>query len=80
MQNRVSALAAREINMSSHTSFNFERRRGQHWIAAQGGLRYYKNSYKLNTQTGYNSGNDKTPNMSNSLSRTRAPTVRRTRR
>ena len=68
VQNRVSALAAREISMSSHTSFNFERRRGQHWIAAQGGLRYYKNSYKLNTQTGYNSGNDKTPNMSNSLS------------
>jgi len=36
-------------------------------LRLQGGMRFLSNNYKLTSQRGYNSGNDKTPNMSSSL-------------
>ncbi|MBR4898070.1 MAG: SusC/RagA family TonB-linked outer membrane protein [Prevotella sp.] len=36
-------------------------------LKVMAGVRYMSNSYKLTSQLGYNSGNDKTPNMSSSL-------------
>ena len=67
LQNRASALAARESVVMSHTYFNYARRFRAHSLAVSGGLRYQHSSYRLNTQVGYNSGNDKTPNMSMDL-------------
>ena len=63
----ASALAARETVLMSHSYFNYARRFKAHWLNVQGGLRYQHTSYRLNTQVGYNSGNDKTPNMSQNL-------------
>ncbi len=67
LSNRASALAARETVLMSHSYFNYARRFKAHWLNVQGGLRYQHTSYRLNTQVGYNSGNDKTPNMSQNL-------------
>lgn len=67
VQNRVSALAGRQITIMSDTYFDFCRRMNAHYVDVRGGLRYLRNTYQLNIQTGYNSGNDKTPNMSDGL-------------
>ena len=67
LSNRVSALAARQTVIMSHSYFNYARRFKAHWLNVTGGLRYLHNNYQLNTQTGYNGGNDKTPNMSTNL-------------
>lgn len=67
VQNRVSALAGRQITIMSDTYFDFCRRMNAHYVDVRGGLRYLRNTYQLNMQTGYNSGNDKTPNMSDGL-------------
>ncbi len=68
LQNRVSALAARETVIMSDTYFNYSLRRNAHLFGLRGGLLYQRTNYKWNSQVGYNSGNDKTPNMSNGLS------------
>lgn len=67
LQNRASALAARETVIMSDSYFDYARRFKAHWLGLRGGLRYQRTSYQLNSQVGYNSGNDKTPNMSNNL-------------
>lgn len=67
VSNRVSALAARQNILMSDTYFNYSQRFNAHYLNIRAGLRYLKNNYQLNTQIGYNSGNDKTPNMSTSL-------------
>lgn len=67
VQNCASALAGRQTVIMSDSYFSYARRFNAHWLGLRGGLRYLKNSYQLNTQVGYNSGNDKTPNMSQNL-------------
>ncbi len=67
VNNIVQSLAARQNTISSDTRVNWENRYGAHSIKAFGGVRYVNNSYRLNIQKGYNTGNDKTPNMSSSL-------------
>ncbi len=67
LSNRASALAARQTVLMSHTYFDYARRFKAHYLNVKGGLRYQHTSYQLNTQVGYNSGNDKTPNMSQNL-------------
>ena len=67
VENRAAALAGKQTIVMSDTYFNYARRFNAHGVNVRGGMRYYRNSYKLNIQQGYNSGNDKTPNMSNSF-------------
>lgn len=67
VDNVVSSLTARQNSIQSDTRLNWNNRYGAHSVNVYGGLRYVSNSYKLNIQKGYNTGNDKTPNMSNSL-------------
>lgn len=67
VSNKVSALAGRQIVISSDSYFNYGRRFNAHTLNLRGGLRYIRDSYRLNTMIGYDSGNDKTPNMSSSL-------------
>lgn len=68
VDNIVQSLAARQNSIQSDTRVDWQNRYGAHSIKAYGGVRYISNSYKLNIQKGYNTGNDKTPNMSGSLS------------
>lgn len=67
VDNIVQSLAARQNSIQSDTRVDWENRYGAHSIKAFGGIRYISNQYKLNVQKGYNTGNDKTPNMSGSL-------------
>ncbi len=68
VKNRASSLASRDVNITSDTYATFQRRfNGGHWLNLRGGVRYINRNFHLNTQTGYNSSNDKTPNMSASL-------------
>ena len=67
LSNVAQSLSARENAIQSDTRLAWQNRYGAHAINIIGGLRYTSQSYKLNTQKGYNTGNDKTPNMSASL-------------
>lgn len=68
VDNVVQSLTARQNSIQSDTRVDWQNRYGAHSIKAFGGVRYISSSYKLNVQKGYNTGNDKTPNMSGSLS------------
>ena len=67
VENCASALAGRQITIMNDLSVFFNRQWGAHSLAAKGSFRYLRDTYRLNTQIGYNTGNDKTPNMSSSL-------------
>ena len=68
VDNCSAALAGKQTVIMSDTYFNWNRRFNAHLFDIRGGLRYLNSAYKLDTQIGYDSGNDKTPNMSSSLS------------
>lgn len=67
-QNVVRSLAARQNSIQSDTRLNWNNTFGLHSISAMGGFRIVSSTYTLNVQNGYNTGNDKTPNMSYGLS------------
>ncbi|MBQ9362291.1 MAG: SusC/RagA family TonB-linked outer membrane protein [Bacteroidaceae bacterium] len=68
VNNMASALAARQITVMNDLYFRYGHRWGGHLLGVRGGWRYLRDTYRLNTQVGYDTGNDKTPNMSSSLS------------
>jgi len=68
VNNAASALAARQISVMNDLSLQFAHRWDGHLLGVCGGWRYLRDTYRLNTQIGYDTGNDKTPNMSSSLS------------
>ena len=65
--NKVSAMNAKKDGFMSDTYLTFARRFKAHDVNAQAGFRYINNSMILTSMTGYNSGNDKTPNMNGDL-------------
>ena len=67
LQNIVQSAAARQTSIQSDTYVNWDNRYGPHRIDFRGGVRYITSEFKSTSQMGYNTGNDKTPNMSNSL-------------
>ena len=67
LQNIVQSAAARQTSIQSDTYANWNNRYGAHRIDFRGGVRYITSEFKSTSQMGYNTGNDKTPNMSNSL-------------
>lgn len=71
VNNVIESMTARQNSIQSDTRLAWFNRYNAHNISVYGGLRYTNSHYKLNTQRGYNpigSGNDKTPNISTSLS------------
>ena len=60
-------MTARETNIQSDTRVSWQNRYGAHNIAVNGGVRYISNDYTRTAQSGYNSPNDKKPNMTNSM-------------
>lgn len=67
VQNCASALAGRQITLMNDLHGTYSLVKNGHNLVARGGWRFLRDTYRLNTQIGYNTGNDKTPNMSNSL-------------
>jgi len=69
VENCASALAGRQITIMNDFYGTFTRRFQGHYVNARAGLRYLRDTYRLNTQIGYHTegANDKAPNMSSSL-------------
>ena len=67
LENIAQSMAARETSIQSDTRLSWQSTYNAHNIALKAGVRYLSNDYNQTSQRGYNSGNDKTPNMSNSL-------------
>lgn len=67
VQNYRESLASRQNSIQSDTRIAWNNRYGANTIDVIGGVRYMNKSYRLNVQRGYNTGNDKTPNMHSGL-------------
>lgn len=67
LKNIAQSLASRQTAIQSDTRVAWQHRYGKHLIGLTGGARLVSNEYSLLTQKGYNTPNDKQPNMSGSL-------------
>ncbi len=64
MQNMIGSLYSRQNSVLSDTKVEWKNRYGAHSIDLLGGFRYMNEGYYLTQQSGYNTGNDKTPQIS----------------
>lgn len=67
VHNIKSSLASRHTTIQDDTRLTWDKSFDAHSVNVSGGFRYLNSSYKLNTRLGYDTGNDKTPNLSSSL-------------
>ena len=67
VDNKVAAMSASQNGFMSNTYLDYYRRFNAHDVKLQAGFRYMNNSMFQTTILGYNSGNDKKPNMDKSL-------------
>lgn len=67
VHNIKSSLAARHTTIQNDTRLSWSNSYGANNINVYGGFRYMNSAYKLNTRRGYDTGNDKTPNLTSSL-------------
>ena len=67
VDNIKSSLAARHTTIQSDTRLTWNNSYDAHNINVFGGVRYINSAYKLNTRGGYDTGNDKTRNLSSAL-------------
>jgi TonB-linked SusC/RagA family outer membrane protein len=67
VNNMAKSLAGSENLFQSDTRLNWNNKFGGHAFDIFGGFRYESQSYSLDVLSGYNTGNDKTPNMSTGL-------------
>jgi TonB-linked SusC/RagA family outer membrane protein len=67
IDNKAAAMNAKQDGFMSNTFLTYARHAGSHDINVQGGMRYINNSLVQTVMIGYNSGNDKTPNITKSL-------------
>lgn len=67
VDNKAAAMSAKQDGFMSNTYLDYNRRFNAHSINLQGGFRYINNSMFQTSMQGYNSGNDKKPNMDQSL-------------
>ena len=63
--NMSQSMAARQNAIMSDTRLAWGNRYGAHKIDVMGGLRYQSSNYKLTSQRGYDTGNDKYPSTGN---------------
>ena len=66
-QNESRSLFSKQNSIMSDTRVEWIRRFNAHDVKLFGGFRMQWDTYQLNTQVGYNTGNDKTPFISSSL-------------
>ena len=69
-ENEVRSLASKQNSVMSDTRLDWQNRYDAHDIHVFGGVRINWESYTMNSQLGYDTGNDKTPFMSSSLKNT----------
>ena len=67
-ENRASALNAKQESLFSDTKVDWTYRNKAHFLNLVGGFRFTNDHYVSALQEGHNTGNDKTPNVSGSLS------------
>lgn len=67
VHNIKSSLASRHTAIQDDTRLTWSKSSDAHSVDISGGLRWMDSSYKLNIRKGYDTGNDKTPNLSSSL-------------
>ena len=68
LHNLVQSQASSLTALQSDTRLTWKQQFGAHQVGVMGGLRYLNSAYKLTSQWGYNTPNDKAPKMSSSLS------------
>ena len=68
LNNLVMSQASSLTAIQSDTRLAWKNQFGAHQLGVMGGLRYLNSAYKLTSQSGYNTPNDKAPKMSSSLS------------
>jgi TonB-linked SusC/RagA family outer membrane protein len=68
--NEVRSLASKQNSVMSDTRLDWQNRYDAHLLHAFVGARINWDTYTMNSQLGYNTGNDKTPFMSSSLRNT----------
>ena len=61
------SMTSRQNTVQSDTRMKWENAYGANAIKLTAGMRYINSKYRYNFQKGYNTGNDKTPNMSTGL-------------
>ena len=64
MQNMIGSLYSRQNSVLSDTKVEWKNRYDAHSIDLLGGFRFMNEGYYLTQQSGYNTGNDKTPQIS----------------
>ncbi len=67
VDNKAAAMNAKQDGFMSNTYMKYARRINKHNIDVQAGVRYMNTTLKQTSMLGYNSGNDKQPNMTSSL-------------
>ena len=67
IKNKAAAMNAKQDGFMSNTYVTYAKRIGSHDVNVQAGMRYINNSLNQTVMLGYNSGNDKTPNIESSL-------------
>jgi len=67
VKNPSAAMAGRQITVMNDFYAGYKHRFGAHMVDGRLGFRFLNDNYNLNAEYGYDSGNDKTPNMSSSL-------------
>ena len=65
--NEVRSLASKQNSVMSDTRLDWQNRYDAHFVHIFGGARINWENYTMNSQLGYDTGNDKTPFMSSSL-------------
>ena len=66
-ENEVRSLASKQNSVMSDTRLDWHNRYHAHYVHLFAGARINWESYSMNSQLGYNTGNDKTPYMSSNL-------------
>lgn len=67
VNNKVAAMSSKQDGFMSNSYLDWTKRFGANDLNVQGGFRYINNSMYQTSMLGYNSGNDKKPNMDSSL-------------
>jgi hypothetical protein len=67
LHNIVQSMAARQTAIQSDTRLTWKNTYDAHSINVKAGLRFLSSEYKQTSQRGYDTGNDKTPNMHGNL-------------
>ncbi len=70
MENEIGSQYAKQNTINSDTKIDWNNSYNGHSIHVQGGFRFLKESYSIDTQHGYNTGNDKTPYIDNTENKT----------